>query len=186
MTSFQGSTILRRSTHSNFFFHAVLTDNELCPPVMHPMFIHLLALRLRRNFRSEPPHPLACIVARSLVKRIVVSCQFCHSKASTRHVRNVYTDKIIFLDKENGQKMTLPQLLKERSEELSTAFGDLSNEEKQDLLTTHLNLKEERDNAPRRLTNVAVSKAVSAKMNIIINLVLYNLRHLPNTTLSAL
>lgn len=82
--------------------------------------------------------------------------------------------------------MMLPQLLKERSEELSTAFGDLSNEEKQDLLTTHLNLKEERDNAPRRLTNVAVSKAVSAKMNIIINLVLYNLRHLPNTTLSAL
>jgi len=90
-----------------------------------------------------------------------------------------------FLEKENGQKMTLPQLLTERSEELSTTFGDLSNEEKRELLTRHLDSKES-DDTPKRLSNMAVSRAVNMKLKIIINMVLYDLGHLPNATLSSL
>jgi hypothetical protein len=90
----------------------------------------------------------------------------------------MFTDKITLLDKENGHKTTLPQLLKNRSEELSAAFGNLSNEEKQELLTIHLDSKEERDNTPKRLSNVAVSRAVNMKLSIITNTVLHDLGHL--------
>jgi hypothetical protein len=90
-----------------------------------------------------------------------------------------------FLGKENGQKMTLPQLLTERSDELSTAFGDLSNEDKRELLARHLDSKESND-TPKRLSNVAVSRAVNLKLKVIINTVLYDLGHLPNATLSSL
>ncbi|KAN0111299.1 hypothetical protein V8E52_008674 [Russula decolorans] len=86
-----------------------------------------------------------------------------------RHARNApYVHSLA--DKENGHKTTLPQLLKGRSEELSATFGKLSNDEKQELLTKHLNSKEERDDTPKRLSNVAVSKAVSIKLNSIINM----------------
>jgi hypothetical protein len=123
---------------------------------------------------------MACSVARSLVRKTMVSLQFHHSK-----VLDVFTDNTIFLDKENGQKMTLPIFLKERTEEIKTAFSNLSREEKQDLKTRHLNLKEERDHTPKTLTNVAVSGAVNAKLKLIINTVLYDFSHLPNMMLSS-
>jgi hypothetical protein len=119
-------------------------------------------------------------VARCSTRRTAASLHFHLSKVS-----DAFADKIIFLDKENGHKTTLPQLLKGRSEELSATFGKLSNDEKQELLTKHLNSKEERDDTPKRLSNVAVSKAVSIKLNSIINMVRYKLVHLPNTTLTS-
>lgn len=111
----------------------------------------------------------------------MVSLPFCHSKVS-----DAFTDKIIFLDKENGQKKTLSQLLKERSGEISNEFGNLSNHDKNELLTRHLDSKEEDDDTPKRLSNVAVSRAVNMKLKIIITTVLGGLGHLSDTTLSSL
>ncbi|KAN0124360.1 hypothetical protein V8E52_002009 [Russula decolorans] len=62
-------------------------------------------------------------------------------------------------DKENGYKMTLPQLLKERSNELRTKFSELSNTEKEVLVTRHLQSKAERIDTPKKISNIAVSKA---------------------------
>ena len=63
----------------------------------------------------------------------------------------------------------------------------LSNDKKHDLLVTHLESKDEGDDtlAPKRLSNVSVSKAVNMKLNTITNMVRYNLGRLPNTTLTS-
>jgi seryl-tRNA synthetase len=140
---------------------------------MYPTSIRLLGLHLRRSSQGELPHHIVCSVARSSKRRTTVRPQFRHSKMSV-----MFTDKITRLDKENGHKTMLLQLLKNRSEELSAAFGNLSNEEKQELLTRHLDSKEERDDTPKRLSNVAVSRAVNMKLSIITNTVLHDLVHL--------
>jgi hypothetical protein len=88
-------------------------------------------------------------------------------------LEGAFTERILFtVDKENGHKTTLPQLLKQRSNELSNEFGKLSNTEREDLLTRHLQSKTERDDVPKRLSNVAVSRAVNVKLKMITNAVL--------------
>jgi len=67
--------------------------------------------------------------------------------------------------------MMLLQLLKQRSDELSMEFGKLSNEEKEDLLTRHLQSKAESVDTTKKLSNVAVSRAVNAKLTLITNMV---------------
>jgi hypothetical protein len=62
--------------------------------------------------------------------------------------------------------------LKQRSNELSSEFGQLSNLEKEDLMARHLQSKAERDTMPKKLSNIAVSRAVNGKLNMIINAVL--------------
>jgi hypothetical protein len=74
--------------------------------------------------------------------------------------------------------MTLPEFLTQRSDELSTDFAKLSNTEKKDLMTRHLQSKAERDDAPKRLTNIAITRAVNSKLKTIINMVLYYFGHL--------
>jgi hypothetical protein len=90
------------------------------------------------------------------------------------------------LDKENGYKMTLPQLLKERSNELRTKFSELSNTEKEVLVTRHLQSKAERIDTPKKISNIAVSKAVSAKLDRVLNEVLSYFGHVPYILLSSL
>jgi hypothetical protein len=82
--------------------------------------------------------------------------------------------------------MTLPQLLKERSNELRTKFSELSNTEKEVLVTRHLQSKAERIDTPKKISNIAVSKAVSAKLDRVLNEVLSYFGHVPYILLSSL
>ena len=50
----------------------------------------------------------------------------------------------------------------------------------------HLSAKKEKDNTPKRLFYIAVSKVVNIKLRIIMATVLYDLHHLLNVILSAL
>jgi hypothetical protein len=76
----------------------------------------------------------------------------------------------VFLDKEQGHKTTLPTFLKARSDELSVEFNLLSSEEKGALLTDFLQAKAERD-ATKKPSNVAISKAIEAKVHKITSIV---------------
>jgi hypothetical protein len=69
--------------------------------------------------------------------------------------------------------MTLPQLLKQKPDELSTEFDELSKTEKEDLLIRHLQSKAERIDTPKKLSNIAVSRAVNMKLRKIFDEVLY-------------
>ena len=74
---------------------------------------------------------------------------------------------MIFLGKEKGKIITLLNLLKTCSDELKTEFSALSNEDKHELLAGYLEAKDEKENIPIRASNVAISKAVDAKMQCI-------------------
>jgi hypothetical protein len=85
--------------------------------------------------------------------------------------RSVVTDMHLFPGKESGQKMTLPNLLKTQSEELSAEFSMLSHEQKGTLVADFLQAKAERDNVPKKISNVAIGKAVDAKLHNISSMV---------------
>ena len=74
----------------------------------------------------------------------------------------IFTDFLV--GKEPGCKMTLPQLLQDHSEMLSAKFNKLSKEEKEASRMAFLEAREEQETVPKRLSNVAVSKAVNAKL----------------------
>jgi hypothetical protein len=61
--------------------------------------------------------------------------------------------------------------LKERHNELSSAFQELSNTEKNDILTRHLQSRAEKDDVPKKVCNVAVSRVVNTKLEIISKIV---------------
>jgi hypothetical protein len=71
---------------------------------------------------------------------------------------------MIFLGKEKGKMITLPNFLKAHSSELRTEFDALSNEEKGALHASYLEAKDEKENTLMRISNIAISKAVDAKM----------------------
>jgi hypothetical protein len=70
----------------------------------------------------------------------------------------------IFLGKEKGKRITLPTFLKANSSELKTEFGALLEEDKNTFLTSYREAKDEKENTPLRVSNIAISKAVNAKM----------------------
>jgi hypothetical protein len=69
--------------------------------------------------------------------------------------------------------MMLPQFLKQKSNELSIEFSSLSASEKEELVTRHQQFKAENDDTARRLSNLAITRAVNSKLNIITNMVMY-------------
>jgi hypothetical protein len=71
----------------------------------------------------------------------------------------------LFPGKESGPKTTLPNFLKAQSGELSAEFSTLSHEQKDALLTDFLQVKAERNDATKKISNVAISKAVDAKLH---------------------
>jgi len=85
--------------------------------------------------------------------------------------RSVVTDMHLFPGKASGHKTTLPNFLKARSGELSAEFSTLSDEQKDALLTDFLQAKAERDDATKKISNVAISKAVNAKLHNISSMV---------------
>ncbi len=78
---------------------------------------------------------------------------------------------MLFLGIDRGQMTTLPNFLKAHSSELRTEFSMLSYQEKDSLVADHLEAKDEKENVPTRLSNVAISKAVDAKMQCITTMV---------------
>jgi len=73
--------------------------------------------------------------------------------------------------------MTLPEFLTQRSNELSAEFSRLSSPEKKDILARHLQSKAEIDDTPKRLSNLAINRAVSAKLNTITAMVIEYLNY---------
>lgn len=67
--------------------------------------------------------------------------------------------------KDTGHKTTLPDLLKARSGELKAEFGTLSHEQKGTLLKNFLQAKAERGDETKKISNVAITKAVNAKLH---------------------
>lgn len=78
---------------------------------------------------------------------------------------------ICFLGKASGSKTTLRDLLKTNSKELKAEFDGLSSDEKMLLRAQFLQAKEERNDTPSRLSNVAISKAVDSKIQHVIGIV---------------
>jgi hypothetical protein len=82
---------------------------------------------------------------------------------------------IPILGKASGSKMTLPNLLKTHSKELKAEFDELSCDEKNLLRTQFLQAKEERNDTPSKLSNVAISKAVDSKIQPMMEIVSFML-----------
>ena len=80
----------------------------------------------------------------------------------------IYTSHIIlFLGKEEGEKMVLPDFLQLHSVVVRSEYMALSCDEKKVLLRDHLQAKEEEANVPKRISNVALTKAVYSKMQVV-------------------
>ncbi len=75
---------------------------------------------------------------------------------------------MLFSGKAKGYMTTLLELLKAHSNEIRAEFNSLSNSEKDTFLTDYLQAKEKKENAPKRLSNIAVSKVVDMKMQTVI------------------
>ncbi len=73
----------------------------------------------------------------------------------------------LLLGKDRGQMTTLPSFLKVHSSELRIEFSMLSHEKKGSLIVSYLEMKDEKENTSIRLSNVAISKEVDAKMQCI-------------------
>ena len=71
---------------------------------------------------------------------------------------------MIFLGKERGDMITLPDFLKTYKSELKTEFSALLDEEKSAILASYTEAKEDKENLSMRVSNVSISKAVDAKM----------------------
>jgi hypothetical protein len=74
---------------------------------------------------------------------------------------------MLFSGKAKGHIMTLLELLKGHSNEIRVGFNLLLNSEKDTFFTNYLQAKEEKENAPKRLSNIIVSKAVDMKMQTV-------------------
>lgn len=66
----------------------------------------------------------------------------------------------------------LPDFLLAHSQRLKVEFQALSKGEKDTLLASHQEAKDEKENIPARASNAAISKLVNAKMECITNMVL--------------
>lgn len=80
----------------------------------------------------------------------------------------IYTsDIILFLGKEVGEKTVLPVFLQSHKAVIRHGYQALSQDEKDALLRDHLQAKEEEANVPKRASNVALTKAVYSKMEVV-------------------
>ena len=73
---------------------------------------------------------------------------------------------LLLLDKDVGDKTTLPEILKEYSND-KVLKKEYEKCDKEELLTDFHNAKEADESVPKRLSNVAISKAVRMKMECI-------------------
>ena len=73
-----------------------------------------------------------------------------NGKHSVQTFKVIFTNRIFPLNKENGQKTTLPELLQQKSHKLHSKFGQLLNTEKVNLLIRHIQSKAERDDTPKK------------------------------------
>jgi len=74
--------------------------------------------------------------------------------------------KTILIGKEDGKKTTLPNFLTTQSGDISVQYQALSPDEKDVLLSKHLQAKE-KENVPRRVSHTAISKAVYLQMELV-------------------
>ena len=74
---------------------------------------------------------------------------------------------MLFLGKEVREKMTLHDLLTTQSGGLSTQFKTLSPEERDVLVSNHLQEKEKKGNVPKRALHAAIAKAVYSQIEFI-------------------
>jgi len=72
----------------------------------------------------------------------------------------------ILIGKEDGKKMTLPDLLIMQSGNLSMQYKALSPDEKDALLSKHLQEKE-KEKVPKRASCTAIAKAVYSQMQLV-------------------
>jgi len=63
--------------------------------------------------------------------------------------------------------MTLPEFLKAHSDALKTEFGQFLKEEKGAYLTAYLQAKKDKEDVMKRVSNVAISKEVDSKFDIV-------------------
>jgi hypothetical protein len=74
---------------------------------------------------------------------------------------------MLFLGKEVGEKMSFQDLLTTQSGGLSTQFKALSPEERDMLVSDHLQEKEKKANVPKRASHAAIAKAVYSQIEFI-------------------
>jgi len=74
---------------------------------------------------------------------------------------------ILLLGKEEGEKMVLPDFLQLHSAITRNEYMALSCNEKKVLIRDHLRAKEAEANVPKRISNIALTKAVYLKMQLV-------------------
>ena len=73
----------------------------------------------------------------------------------------------MLLGKEVGKKTTFQELLITDSGALKTQFKALSHDERDVVVSEHLQAKEQKENVPKRVSNAAISKAVYSQIGLV-------------------
>jgi len=145
-----------------FVFHQAtsLTQILTCNAVLKNMCSYLVALGALRRWRTVLQHHLEPSAPRSSMKWTKV----CFFLVPVLLIYGPYI--LLLLDKDVGNKTTLPEFLKDYSKDKKLK-KEYEKCNKGDLLTDFHNAKEADESVPKRLSNVAVSQGVRMKMECI-------------------